>query len=637
MKNQDKNSGRSLLLPLGSTPRWVVMLIDLFLFLVALAMAYLMRFEVYRNFKIIEYEWSYLSKALPFLLLIKFLVFYLFKIHKGVIRFTSFEDVRRIFFAILTTSVLFAIGGVIRFYFFDGRYLIPTSVLFMEFFSSLLLTIGVRLLVKVYYTESSKNKRKSQKHVLIFGAGVSGLITKRTIEKDTQLRYKIIGFIEDNPKMVGNRLEGSTIYSADDLEKILEEQEIDEFIVAIQSPEKKNLSPKIDLCLQYDVEVKSVPNFNSWINGEFSIRQIKKVKIEDLLGRKPIILEEEKVRKQLKDQVVLVTGAAGSIGSGLVRQIAAFEVKKIVILDQAESALYDFSNELIANEQFDNIEVVIGDIRNRDRMEKLFATFRPKFVFHAAAYKHVPLMEDNPFEAILTNIQGTRNLIDLANEFEVEKFIMISTDKAVNPTNIMGATKRVAELYAQYKNAISSTQFVTTRFGNVLGSNGSVIPLFKKQIENGGPITVTHPEVTRYFMTIPEACQLVLDASAMGQGGEVFVFDMGESVKIIDLAKKMINLSGLKEGLDIEIKFTGLRPGEKLYEELLANDENTLETHHPQILKAKLSPIKEDFTTKIDSLCQLNHDSDNFELVKTLKEIVPEFKSNNSIYSQLDQ
>jgi len=637
LKNQDKNSGRSLLLPLGSTPRWVVMLIDLFLFLVALAMAYLMRFEVYRNFKIIEYEWSYLSKALPFLLLIKFLVFYLFKIHKGVIRFTSFEDVRRIFFAILTTSVLFAIGGVIRFYFFDGRYLIPTSVLFMEFFSSLLLTIGVRLLVKVYYTESSKNKRKSQKHVLIFGAGVSGLITKRTIEKDTQLRYKIIGFIEDNPKMVGNRLEGSTIYSADDLEKILEEQEIDEFIVAIQSPEKKNLSPKIDLCLQYDVEVKSVPNFNSWINGEFSIRQIKKVKIEDLLGRKPIILEEEKVRKQLKDQVVLVTGAAGSIGSGLVRQIAAFEVKKIVILDQAESALYDFSNELIANEQFDNIEVVIGDIRNRDRMEKLFATFRPKFVFHAAAYKHVPLMEDNPFEAILTNIQGTRNLIDLANEFEVEKFIMISTDKAVNPTNIMGATKRVAELYAQYKNAISSTQFVTTRFGNVLGSNGSVIPLFKKQIENGGPITVTHPEVTRYFMTIPEACQLVLDASAMGQGGEVFVFDMGESVKIIDLAKKMINLSGLKEGLDIEIKFTGLRPGEKLYEELLANDENTLETHHPQILKAKLSPIKEDFTTKIDSLCQLNHDSDNFELVKTLKEIVPEFKSNNSIYSQLDQ
>lgn len=637
MDKKEKKNNRSLLLPLGSTPRWVVMLVDLFLFLIALSMAYLMRFEVYRNLSIVEYEWNYLSKALPFLILIKFIVFYYFKIHKGVIRFTSFEDVRRIFFAILTTSILFAIGGLIRHYFFDGRYLIPTSVLFMEFFTSLLLTIGIRLIIKVYYTESSKNKQRSQKHVLIFGAGVSGLITKRTIEKDTQLRYKIIGFIEDNPKMVGNRLEGTTIYSANDLEKILEEQEIDEFIVAIQSPEKKNLSPKIDLCLKYDIEVKSVPNFKTWINGEFSIRQIKKVRIEDLLGRKPIILEEEKVRAQLKGQVVLVTGAAGSIGSGLVRQIVAFEAKKIIMLDQAESALYDFSNELISNDQFDNIEVVVGDIRNKSRMEMLFKTFHPKYVFHAAAYKHVPLMEDNPYEAVVTNVKGTKNLIDLSDQYGVQKFIMISTDKAVNPTNIMGATKRVAELYAQHKNETSYTQFVTTRFGNVLGSNGSVIPLFKNQIEQGGPITVTHPEVTRYFMTIPEACQLVLDASSMGKGGEVFVFDMGESVKIIDLAKKMINLSGLKEGVDIEIKFTGLRPGEKLYEELLANDENTLETHHPQILKAKLAPIGDDFSVKLNSLCDVQFDVDNFELVQRLKNLVPEFKSNNSIYTKLDK
>jgi FlaA1/EpsC-like NDP-sugar epimerase len=637
LNNKEKKNNRSLLLPLGSTPRWVVMLIDLFLFLIALSMAYLMRFEVYRNFSIVEYEWNYLSKALPFLILIKFTVFYYFKIHRGVIRFTSFEDVRRIFFAILTTSILFAIGGLIRHYFFDGRYLIPTSVLFMEFFTSLLLTIGIRLLVKVYYTESSKNKEKSQKHVLIFGAGVSGLITKRTIEKDTQLRYRIIGFIEDNPKMVGNRLEGSTIYAGVDLEKILEEQEIDEFIVAIQSPEKKNLSSKIDLCLKYGVEVKSVPNFKSWINGEFSIRQIKKVRIEDLLGRKPIILEEDKVREQLKDEIVLVTGAAGSIGSGLVRQIVAFEPKKIVILDQAESDLYDFSNELIANDQFKNVEVVVGDIRNKARMETLFKTFQPKYVFHAAAYKHVPLMEDNPYEAVLTNVNGTRNMIDLSDQYGVKKFIMVSTDKAVNPTNIMGATKRVAELYAQFKNAISSTQYVTTRFGNVLGSNGSVIPLFKNQIEQGGPITVTHPEVTRYFMTIPEACQLVLDASSMGKGGEVFVFDMGDSVKIIDLARKMINLSGLKEGVDIEIKYTGLRPGEKLYEELLANDENTLETHHPQILKAKLAPIGEEFNEKINLLCDVKFDVDNFELVQRLKNIVPEFKSNNSIYTKLDK
>lgn len=622
---------------MGSIPRWVIMIIDLILFLFALAMAYLMRFEVYRNIEIVIYEWGYLSKALPFLILIKFLVFSFFKIHKGVIRHTSFEDVRRIFFAILTTSILFAIGGVIRFYFLDGRYLIPTSVLFMEFFTSLLLMIGMRLLVKVYYTESSKNKQKSQKHILIFGAGVSGLITKRTIEKDTQLRYKIIGFIEDNPKMVGNRLEGSTIFSADNLEKIIEDNDVDEFIVAIQHPDKKNLASKIDICLQHDVEVKSVPNFNTWINGEFSIRQIKKVKIEDLLGRKPIILEEEKVREQLKGEVVLVTGAAGSIGSGLVRQITAFDAKKIILLDQAESALYDFSNELIANNKFKNIEVVIGDIRNELRMRKLFETFNPNFIFHAAAYKHVPLMEDNPFEAILTNILGTRNLVDLADEFQVEKFVMISTDKAVNPTNIMGATKRVAELYAQHKNSNSKTQFVTTRFGNVLGSNGSVIPLFKKQLEQGGPLTVTHPDVTRYFMTIPEACQLVLDASAMGEGGEVFVFDMGESVKIIDLAKKMINLSGFKEGVDIEIKYTGLRPGEKLFEELLANNENTVETHHPQILKAKLSPIDEKLVSRIDDLVYSTDGCDNFKLVKLLKLIVPEFKSNNSIYSQLDK
>lgn len=637
MKDLRKNRKKSLLLPMGSIPRWVIMIIDLILFLFALAMAYLMRFEVYRNIQIVIYEWGYLSNALPFLILIKFLVFRFFKIHKGVIRHTSFEDVRRIFFAVLTTSVLFAIGGVIRFYFLDGRYLIPTSVLFMEFFTSLLLMIGIRLLVKVYYTESSKNKHKSQKHVLIFGAGVSGLITKRTIEKDTQLRYKIIGFIEDNPKMVGNRLEGATIFSADNLEKIIEDNDVDEFIVAIQHPDKKNLASKIDICLQHDVEVESVPNFNTWINGEFSIRQIKKVKIEDLLGRKPIILEEEKVREQLKGEVVLVTGAAGSIGSGLVRQITAFDAKKIILLDQAESALYDFSNELIANNKFKNIEVVIGDIRNELRMRKLFETFNPKFIFHAAAYKHVPLMEDNPFEAILTNILGTRNLVDLADEFQVEKFVMISTDKAVNPTNIMGATKRVAELYAQHKNSNSKTQFVTTRFGNVLGSNGSVIPLFKKQLEQGGPLTVTHQDVTRYFMTIPEACQLVLDASAMGQGGEVFVFDMGESVKIIDLAKKMINLSGFKEGVDIEIKYTGLRPGEKLFEELLANNENTVETHHPQILKAKLSPIDEELVSRIDDLVYSTDGCDNFKLVKLLKLIVPEFKSNNSIYSQLDK
>jgi FlaA1/EpsC-like NDP-sugar epimerase len=309
----------------------------------------------------------------------------------------------------------------------------------------------------------------------------------------------------------------------------------------------------------------------------------------------------------------------------------------IILLDQAESAMYDFQNELIQSEKNDNLEVVIGDIRSQDRMNNLFETFKPHIVFHAAAYKHVPLMELNPSEAILTNVKGTKILIDLANEYDVEKFVMISTDKAVNPTNVMGASKRISEMYAQLKNDYSKTQFITTRFGNVLGSNGSVIPLFKRQIANGGPVTVTDENVTRFFMTIPEACQLVLEAGAMGEGGEIFVFDMGESVKIIDLAKKMIQLSGLELGKDIEIKITGLRPGEKLYEELLADEENTLPTHHPQILRAKLRTEKESKIEDINDLITLFDGQDNMEIVKQMKRIVPEFKSNNSQYAKLDE
>jgi FlaA1/EpsC-like NDP-sugar epimerase len=354
------------------------------------------------------------------------------------------------------------------------------------------------------------------------------------------------------------------------------------------------------------------------------------------LGRSPIHLNEGKIKAELHDKIVLVSGAAGSIGSGLVRQIASYSPKKIILLDQAESPTYDLQNELITDFPFLNFEVVIGDIRNKDRMQRLFETFHPEFVFHAAAYKHVPLMEDNPSEAIQTNILGTMNMVDLSVQFEVKKFVMISTDKAVNPTNVMGASKRIAEMYAQYKNS-AKTRFITTRFGNVLGSNGSVIPLFKKQIAQGGPITLTHPDITRFFMTIPEACQLVLEAANMGEGGEIFVFDMGKSVKIIDLAKKMIQLSGLELGKDIEIKITGLRPGEKLYEELLADEESTLTTHHPKILIAKIRTVDEEKVSEIDSLVQHVKQLDNETLVRTMKAIVPEFISNNSTFSALDK
>lgn len=624
-------------LPVTSTPRWIIILLDLIVSLIALILAYSVRFDVYANVEVLIKEWEVLKSSLPVIIGIKLLVFYLFKIHKGLIRHTSLEDVKRIFFAVLTSSILLLIGGLIRAEFFDGRYLIPTSVLLVEFLTSLLLLIGFRFTIKVYYYELNKRSLKSSRNILIYGAGVSGLITKRTIEKDPLIGAKVVGFIDDNSRLEGNRLEGVKIFSTSQIKKLITKYDIDEVIIAIQNPNKKNTSRIVDICLHYDVEVQNVPSFKNWINGEFSFKQIRKVNIDDLLGREPIDLDIAKIKSQIKNKVVLVTGAAGSIGSGLVRQLVEYGPKKVILLDQAESALYDFHNELIAANQAEAAEVVVGDVRNQHRMKKLFETFHPAIVFHAAAYKHVPLMEENPSEAVQTNVLGTKVLVDLADQYKVERFVMVSTDKAVNPTNVMGASKRIAEIYAQFKNNESSTKYVTTRFGNVLGSNGSVIPLFKKQIEKGGPITVTDENVTRYFMTIPEACQLVLEAGAMGEGGEIFVFDMGESVKIIDLAKKMIQLSGLEPDKDIEIKITGLRPGEKLYEELLADSESTLPTHHPQIMKAKTRSEDVLKINEIDNLLKLFDEQDNAQIVKLMKSIVPEFLSKNSIYQELDK
>jgi FlaA1/EpsC-like NDP-sugar epimerase len=393
----------------------------------------------------------------------------------------------------------------------------------------------------------------------------------------------------------------------------------------------------IDKCLELNIHISSVPPIDRWMNGEFTANQIQRVKIEDLLGRKEIKLNEENINLQIKDKVILITGGAGSIGSEMARQILKYSPKQLVLLDQAESPIYELDMELRSKFKECNWEIVIADVSNYTRMKNVFEAFEPQVVFHAAAYKHVPLMERNPAEAIKVNIQGTKILADLASENGVAEFVMVSTDKAVNPTNVMGASKRIAEIYIQSLNKESKTKFITTRFGNVLGSNGSVIPLFKKQIEQGGPLTVTHEEVTRFFMTIPEACQLVLEAGSMGKGGEIFVFDMGESVKIIDLAKKMIQLSGLEINTDIEIKITGLRPGEKLYEELLNNEENTSPTHHDKILIGKvreynLTEVQENVEKLINAYSSQNNDA----LVKQMKEIVPEFKSNNSVFTKLD-
>ena len=392
----------------------------------------------------------------------------------------------------------------------------------------------------------------------------------------------------------------------------------------------------VDFCLENQIKVKTVPSVKDWYDGNFSTQQIKDINIGDLLGRKPIEISNQKTKNEIENKTILVTGAAGSIGTEIVRQLTKYEPKKIILLDQAESPLYDLNQDLISMDA--NLEIIIGDVTRKERMRNIFLTHEPNLVYHAAAYKHVPLMELNPSESVRTNLIGTRIVADLAVEFKIQKFVLISTDKAVNPTNVMGASKRLAEMYCESLNRSCKTKFIITRFGNVLGSNGSVIPLFKKQLKNGGPITVTHPEVTRFFMTIQEACQLVLEASCMGNGGEIYVFDMGKSIKIIDLAHKMIQLAGLEVNKDIKVKFTGLRPGEKMFEEVLNTNEGTSKTHHPKILIGKVSNENfkniEQTITKIEASIKTQ---ENNNIVKLMKEIIPEFKSKNSEFSELDK
>ncbi|MCK5764972.1 MAG: polysaccharide biosynthesis protein, partial [Bacteroidales bacterium] len=449
--------------------------------------------------------------------------------------------------------------------------------------------------------------------------------------------YRVVAFVDDKPGKVGKKMEGVSIYASKRLAELLGRWPGAQFIISPQNLPQSRRQEIIETCLEHNIKVLNVPPVSQWINGELSFKQIRQVKIEDLLGRDVIQLDKEPVSKDLAGRNVLITGASGSIGSEIVRQVAGYAINKLILLDQAESPL--FLLELECAEKFGtkDIEIIVADICDEERMEQIFQTFKPQLIYHAAAYKHVPMMEANPSEAVRTNVFGTRLLANLAVRFKVEKFIMISTDKAVKPTSVMGASKRIAEMYTQAMNSKNGTRFITTRFGNVLGSNGSVIPLFRDQISKGGPVTVTHPEITRYFMTIPEACQLVLEAGAMGKGGEIFIFDMGQSIKIVDLAKKMIMLSGLTLGSDIQIRYTGLRPGEKLYEELLNDEENTLPTHHPQIMIARERGFDlETLSAKVKELIAFSDSMDGLSIVKKMKEIAPEFKSRNSVYEQLD-
>lgn len=562
--------------------------------------------------------------------------FLLSKSYAGIIRYTSTKDAQRIFMVLTIGSIFFALLNIVTYNFYFGEYLIPYSIVIIEYMASVFLMITFRILVKILYFETT-NPTREKRGVIIFGAGEGGLITKRTIDRDVKSKYKVIAFLDDDSSKSGRKLEGVTIYNSARLPELLSRYDVAHVVNSVQNLPTSRLKEITEIALSYNVKVLSVPPARKWINGELSFRQIKKVNIEDLLGRDIIKLDENLISLQLTGKTVLVTGGAGSIGGEIARQVARYNPAMLILLDQAESPLYELEIELKENYPNVKFETVIGDVRQVARIENLFRTFNPDVVYHAAAYKHVPLMEENPSEAVRTNVLGTKIVADLAVKYNVKTFVMVSTDKAVNPTNVMGASKRIAEIYIQALSKKSSTSFVTTRFGNVLGSNGSVIPLFRRQIEKGGPLTITHPDITRYFMTIPEACQLVLEAGTIGKGGEIFIFDMGKSVKIVDLAKKMIKLSGLELGKDIQIVYTGLRPGEKLYEELLNDKENTVPTHHPQIMKARVAEYDlDEITRMIQSLVDMFDKQNNMEMVSRMKEIVPEFKSNNSVYQQLD-
>jgi len=617
---------------LRNMPRWVIFFIDMGICLFSLILAYLVRF----NFSIPQLAIDDFPLVFAFVLGIRAVSFYISKIYQGIVKHTGSKDSQRIFIVITLGSFCFVLINVISSNFINGKFPIPFSIIIIDYMATTFLMISLRVMFKAIYLELT-NPNKEKRSVIIFGAGESGIITKRTLDRDAGTKYKVLAFIDDDKKKQGKMLEGSSIFGLDKLKELLQNNNVAHLIISVQDLLPARKQEIVDICLNYETKVLNVPPVTNWINGELSFKQIKKVQIEELLGRDPILLDKEDIREQIANKVILVTGAAGSIGSEIVRQIIPFHPKKIILVDQAESPLYDVELELYDKHKQQSYEVVMGDIRNKERMENVFRTFKPQIVFHAAAYKHVPMMENNPSESILTNVLGTKILADLSVEHKVERFVMVSTDKAVNPTNVMGASKRIAEIYTQSLSKISHTKFITTRFGNVLGSNGSVIPRFRHQIENGGPVTITHPDITRYFMTIPEACQLVLEAGAMGKGSEIFIFDMGQSIKIVDLAKKMIKLSGLVLDKDISIVYTGLRPGEKLFEELLADHEKTLPTHHKQIMVAKVKEYDfDEINNTVNELITLFDKQDNKLIVSKMKLLVPEFKSNNSVYEALD-
>ncbi len=608
--------------------KWLVLAIDLAIVLSTFFIAYVIRFNFTLNFDLKQF-----LVQLPFLAVVAAASFLLIGSFKSVIRHTGFADVVNLFKSItlmsLTCIVTVALNRTFQ---IVPEFTIPLSIVVMHALLSFVVLSASRLFFKMSY-KYLKCKLMASKRVLIYGAGDSGIVTYNALISNVNTSFQVVGFIDDNQKKNGKSINGISIFSRERIDNAyVESNQIDELIIASKNIQKEDLMDFVNL----DIKITKIPPIEDWINGELNVKQIKQVQIEDLLGRPPIKINNPNLISEFTGETIIVTGAAGSIGSELVKQLSNFDVKELILVDQAESALYDVQQELKQNGKH-NFTAIVADIRDGLRIDTIFQNHKPTMVFHAAAYKHVPLMEKSPYEAIKINVNGTKLLADTASRYNVKKFVFVSTDKAVNPTSVMGATKRMAEMYISCLQKESKTKFITTRFGNVLGSNGSVIPLFKRQIEKGGPLTLTDREITRYFMTIPEASQLVLEAGTMGKGGEIFIFDMGESVKIYDLAKNMIKLSGLRFPQDIDIQITGLRPGEKLYEELLANGENTLSTYHKKIMISKTREL--DYAKikgQIEELCITNRFQNN-NIVMKMKQLIPEYKSNNSDYERFDK
>jgi FlaA1/EpsC-like NDP-sugar epimerase len=613
--------------------KWVVLFVDIILVCISFTFTFFFRFT-----SRFDQHLSELLNQLPLIILISFTSFIIVGSYKSIIRHTGTKDAFNVFYAATLIAFITTFLVILnQFFSISSVFVIPRSILLIHYLLSVFILIISRYVFKSFYDVIS-TELKSITNVLIYGAGNSGIITYAAINREKKNNYKIVGFVDDEPRKINKKIDRIKIYDSKLINAdFIDKNSISEIIISIQNIEPDRLLEIADKFLKFDVKIKIIPTFSKWIEGDLQVNQIKQIDIDDLLNRKQIFIDNPIVEREVNNKVVFVTGAAGSIGSEISRQLASHNLKMLVLIDQAESTLYDLQQELM-QKGIENFIAIVADVRDRKRMFEIFEEYQPQRVFHAAAYKHVPLMEQNPYEAVKINIYGTKNIADLSLEFKVDRFVLVSTDKAVNPTNVMGATKRVAELYVSaLSKEKNGTKFTITRFGNVLGSNGSVIPLFKRQIENGGPLTLTHKDITRYFMTIPEACRLVLEAGTMGEGGEIYIFDMGPSVKIFDLAKRMITLSGLKYPKDIDIKITGLRPGEKLYEELLSSEENTTITYHEKIMIAKslennLASVRED----INKLCKDNLVISGSQIVQNIKKIVPEYISKNSVFEKLD-